>query len=102
MNIREFISNLSSKMELHSDNDLNDDAGSLLEMLFDIYTDLNGFDNEIIRKDFGDLDSVMNGMTLQEMDKIIYPVCALCWDHEKTAFIEGVKVGARLKAELEK
>ena len=34
MNIREFISNLSSKMELHSDNDLNDDAGSLLEMLF--------------------------------------------------------------------
>ena len=78
MYIREFISNLSSKMELHSDNDLNDDAGSLLEMLFDIYTDLNGFDNEIIRKDFGDLYSVMNGMTLQEMDKIIYPVCALC------------------------
>ena len=69
MYIREFISNLSSKMELHSDNDLNDDAGSLLEMLFNVYTEFNGFDNQIIREDFNDLYTAMNGKALREMNQ---------------------------------
>ena len=42
----------------------------------------------------------MNGKTLREMDQIIYPVCTLCRDHEKTGFQEGVKVGIRLSQEL--
>ena len=32
----------------------------------------------------------MNRMTIREMDKIIYPVCTLCRDHEKAGFIEGL------------
>ena len=35
------------------------------------------------------------------MDKIIYPVCKLCRDHEKAGFIEGIKVGIMLAKELE-
>lgn len=42
----------------------------------------------------------MNGMELREMDKIIYPVCTLCRDHQRSGFVEGVKVGIRLKTEL--
>lgn len=42
----------------------------------------------------------MNGMPLQEMDKIIYPVCTLCRDHELVGFIEGVKMGVRLAEEI--
>jgi hypothetical protein len=34
------------------------------------------------------------------MDKIIYPVCKLCRDHEKAGFIEGIKVGILLAAEF--
>ena len=44
---------------------------------------------------------MMNGMELREMDKIIYPVCTLCRDHEKAGFVEGIKIGIRLGAELE-
>lgn len=29
----------------------------------------------------------MNGMPLREMDKIIYPVCKLCRDHEKAGLL---------------
>jgi hypothetical protein len=43
----------------------------------------------------------MNGMELREMDKIIYPVCKLCRDHEKAGFIEGIRVGIMLAKELE-
>lgn len=38
----------------------------------------------------------MNGMGLRGMDKIIYPVCTLCRDHEKAGFVAGVKVGVLL------
>ena len=40
-------------------------------------------------------------MSLRDMDKVIYPVCRLCRDHEKAGFIEGIKIGIRLRAELE-
>jgi hypothetical protein len=42
----------------------------------------------------------MNGMSLQEMDRIIYPVCQLCRDHEHAGFVEGIKIGIRLRTEL--
>ena len=43
----------------------------------------------------------MNGLELREMDKIIYPVCKLCRDHEKAGFIEGIKIGIQLASDLE-
>ena len=75
---------------------------SLLELLLDAYTQFNGFDNDIIRADFEALYTAMNGKTLSEMDEILDPVCRLCGSHEKTGFIEGVKVGVRLAREIDK
>lgn len=73
---------------------------TLLEMLFDIYTECNGFDNDMIRRDFNALYRAMNGKSLREIDAVIYPVCTLCRDHEKAGFTEGVRVGVRLLNEL--
>ena len=73
---------------------------SLLEILFNVYTEFNGFDNDTIREDFNALYTAMNGKTLHEMDEILYPVCTLCRDHQKGAFQEGVKVGIRLAQEI--
>ena len=75
---------------------------SILEMLFDAYNDTTGMDNEEIKADFERLYQLMNGKTLQEIDEIIYAVCTLCRDHEKSGFIEGVKVGVGLGQELAK
>lgn len=75
---------------------------SLLEILFNVYTEFNGFDNDTIREDFNALYTAMNGKTLREMDEILDPVCRLCGSHEKTGFIEGVKVGVRLAREIDK
>ena len=73
---------------------------ALLEMLFDVYTECNGFDNDTIRRDFNALYQAMNGKSLREIDAVIYPVCTLCRDHEKAGFTEGVRVGVRLLNEL--
>ena len=76
------------------------DADSVLAMLYECHNENSPYDNEQIRADFNELYQKMNGMPLREMDKIIYPVCKLCRDHEKAGFIEGIKIGIQLKREL--
>ena len=100
MNITEFITRLTAYVEATTPRSEDLSPESLLEMLFNVYTEFNGFDNQIIREDFNDLYTAMNGKTLREIDQIIYPVCTLCRDHEKTGFEEGIKVGIRLAQEL--
>ena len=73
---------------------------SILEMLFDAYNESSGFDTAAIKADFEELYRLMNGKPQKEVDEIIYAVCTLCRDHEKAAFIEGVKVGIHLAQEL--
>ena len=100
MNITEFITRLKAYVEATTPRSEDFTPESLLEMLFNVYTEFNGFDNQIIREDFNGLYTAMNGKTLREMDQIIYPVCILCRDHEKTGFQEGIKVGIRLAQEV--
>lgn len=73
---------------------------SVLEMLFEYHSERQTYDDEQIRADFHLLYQQMNGMPLKEVDKVIYPVCALCRDHERSGFMEGVKIGIRLWKEL--
>lgn len=76
------------------------DSASALALLYEAYNEVNPMDDAQIKADFNTLYQAMNGMELQEMDKIIYPVCTLCRDHERAGFIEGIKVGIHLAQEL--
>ena len=98
MDLQAFVATLKDYIA-RRESDLQCDE-SLLEILFNVYTEFNGFDNDTIREDFNALYAAMNGKTIREMDEIIYPVCTLCRDHEKTGFEEGVKVGIRLAQEI--
>ena len=76
------------------------DGVSVLMLLYEAYNELQGFDDGQIKADFNELYRLMNGMELREMDRIIYPVCTLCRDHERSGFIHGVQIGIRLNHEL--
>lgn len=76
------------------------DGESVLTMLYECYNENNPYDNEQIRADFNELYQQMNGVPLREMDRIVYPVCRLCRDHERAGFVEGIKIGIRLQSEL--
>ena len=69
-------------------------------MLYECHNEHNSYDNEQIKADFHELYQQMNGIPLQEMDRIIYPVCRLCRDHERAEFVAGVKIGVQLANEL--
>lgn len=76
------------------------DAQSVLELLYQVYNTLNRMDTEAIKAGFEELYEEMTGMPLRDMDDIIYTTCTLCREHEKSGFVEGVKVGIRLAEEI--
>lgn len=98
--MKKYIETLKTYMEQHPPN--CGDADSVLGMLYECHNENSPYDNEQIRADFIELYQQMNGMPLREMDKIVYPVCKLCRDHEKAGFVEGIKIGVWLAAELKR
>ena len=76
------------------------DGDSVLSLLYEAYSENNRLDDGQTKSDFEELYRQMNGMDLREMDRIIYPVCSLCRDHERTGFVEGIKLGFLLAQEL--
>lgn len=74
---------------------------SILEMLYECHNENSPYDNEQIKDQFDLLYKQMHGMPLKEIDKVIYTVCTLCREHEKTGFVDGAKVGFLLSREIE-
>ena len=96
--MKPYIEALKAYIEKHPPN--FGDGESILTMLYECYNENNPYDNEQINADFDELYQQMNGMPLREMDKIIYPACRLCRDHEKAGFIAGIRLGVLLAQEV--
>ena len=98
MNLQEYVQRLKSCMVLHPPDLDNED--SILGLLYEAHSESNAMYDDEIKADFHALYEAMNGIPLREMDKIVYPVCTLCRSHQKSGFIEGVRVGIMLCTEL--
>ena len=75
---------------------------SVLSLLYEAYNEVNPTDDPQIKAAFHQLYEQMNGMPLQDMDQIIYPVCTLCREHERSGFINGVQIGIMLVRECKR
>ena len=98
MNLQEYIRALKSYMASRPP-DLGDED-SVLGLLYEAHSESNAMYDDEIKADFHALYEAMNGMPLREMDQIVYPVCTLCRSHQKSGFIEGVRIGYQIYAEL--
>ena len=87
-------------MEAHPPNYGDSDIQSILEMLWNTYCQHNQLDSVQIKDGVTELFRHMKDIPIPDMNGVIDIVCSLCWDHEKTGFVEGVKVGIRLEQEL--
>ena len=100
MNMAEYIQVLETYV---SSRKLNlGDGETVLSLLYEAYSDLNRMYDDQIKPDFAELYQALNGMPLQEMDRIVNPVCALCRDHERNGFLHGGQVGIRLVQEVQR
>ena len=69
---------------------------NVLTSLYEAYNEAIHMEDGTISVDFNVPYKIMNGMLLWEMDKVIYPVRRIYRGHERSGFIEGVKVGVLL------
>lgn len=98
MNQDAYIEALQALVTAHPP-DLGDED-SILSLLYEAHSESNAMCDDEIKADFHALYEAMNGMPLQDMDRIVYPVCTLCRSHQKSGFIEGVRIGVMLCYEI--
>ena len=77
------------------------DVQPVLEMLYDCYLEQNSFETQQIKEDFHSLDRILSKLSLQEYDQVWNLTCRLCSEHEKSAFLEGIRTAMRLTVELD-
>lgn len=95
-----FLEKLKQYMIKHPLDLSRGDGDTILEMLYECYDEINGMDDAEIKQDFEVIYRQMNGKSLKEIDAMIYPICKLCRDHQKSGFAEGVRIGYRLAQEM--
>lgn len=72
------------------------DGKDLQALLYDCYRELHPRDNAVVKKAFGELNTVLEQLTLQEQDRVWDLTCSLCFESEQQAFLEGLRVGIQL------
>ena len=77
------------------------DAASVLELLYDAYSDVQGHDPAEIDNGFINLENHLERTSLNENNEIFGIVCNLCDAYEKRAFIDAIQIGAYLMLELQ-
>ena len=98
--MKPYIAKLKNHIAEHPPDYGDCDARSVLEMLYTYYSQYNRLDTPQIKSDFEILYQQLTGKSLRELDNIIDTVTTLCWQHEQSGFVEGIKVGLLLSAEL--
>lgn len=99
MDLQSYIQSLKAHIATHPP-DLSDED-SILGILYEAHSESNAMYDDEIKTNFHTLYEAMNGISLREMDQIVYPVCTLCRSHQKSGFIEGVRIGMLLCGEVQ-
>ena len=85
--------------ERRSDNG-DPDTGTVLEFLWSAYSYVNPVDNAYTREKLDILGDLSERFSFEEANLFYDSVADLCFETERMAFLEGVRVGSRLILEL--
>ena len=70
-------------------------------MLWSIYTIYYGMNSEKINAGFAEIEEAAGQLSQKRKRRLMRLVGDLCVEHEKNAFIEGIRVGSRLMLKLQ-
>lgn len=76
------------------------DIHSLLEMLWMDFSEYNPVMNETMKAYYGRIEQAIEVLSQKEQNDLFDTVSELCMENEHLAYIEGIKLGARLILEL--
>lgn len=95
-----YIKELNDYLTKHTPEYGYKDVDSLLEMLYMVYAEFNPFNSEKQRSQFEILWDQFPDLTPKDQGIIFDIIDSICIEHERLAFLEGVRTGARLEMEL--
>ena len=100
MCVKEYLQKLSSYIAEHPPVLHSEDADTILDALFWVYSETSCADRQAVRQYNENLNRMLNGLPAERVNIIIDTVNDLCWEHERRGFINGFKLGMRLEQEI--
>ena len=76
------------------------DCETVLDQLYQAYTESHESDPPEIRDSFKELDELLGALPLDDNNSVFNLCCSLCTAYEHKAFIAGLQYGAYLIKEL--
>ena len=98
--MKDLVHRLNVYIESHA-LDLGDsNCETVLDQLYQAYTESHESDPSEIREGFKELDELLGTLPLDDNNTVFNLCCSLCSAYERKAFIDGVQYGARLLTEI--
>ena len=76
------------------------DCETVLDQLYQAYTESHESDPLEIRDNFKELDKLLGALPLDDNNAVFNLCCSLCTAYERKAFVAGLQYGAHLISEL--
>ena len=100
MCVEEFLRKLSAYIAEHPPVLHSDDADTILDALFWMYSEAACADGQAVLQYNENLNRLLHGLPAEHSSTIINTVNDLCWEHERQGFINGFKIGMRMEQEI--
>ena len=96
----ELAQQLKAYIEAHPFDPGDSECETVLDQLYQAYTDSHESDPQEIRNGFKELDDLLGGLSLDDNNAVWNICCQLCTAYERKAFLDGLQYGAYLIQEL--
>lgn len=91
---------LKAYIEAHPFDPGDSDCETVLDQLYQAYTESNETDSPEIKESFNELDKLLESLSLENNNAVFILVLHLCTAYEHKAFLDGLQYGAHLINEL--
>ena len=98
--MNEIAKRLNAYIETHPFDSGDSDCETVLDQLYQAYTESHESDPPEIRDGFKELDALLEQLSLDDNNAVWNLCCHLCTAYERTAFFDGLKYGAHLTQNL--
>lgn len=93
---------LNAHITAHPFDSDDSDCKTVLDQLYQAYTESHESDPPEIHDGFKELDDLLGDLSLDDNNAVWNLCCQLCTAYERKAFLDGLQYGAHLMQELVK
>ena len=98
--MEQFLQRFRSYIETHPLDTGDEEHPTVLDQLYQAYTETHESDPSEIQDGFKELDGLLGSLSLNDNNAVWNLCCQLCTAYERKGFLDGLQYGAHLIFEL--